>query len=201
MGGFIRDVVVKRGWGKWLGIDGLISRYRSRDIVSGMENIGDNWMDSGDVYYNPNHIPSSNESECDLATINVNERGDGALTFVRNSMSRMPINVDYMDVDFGHESMHLPGKILYFKKSYVSTDIHADDRSHSYVELRGEEDGADEPIMGRVDDTGPSKKKVIYTPTWASPAEFEEIVISSTMGSDHLPNNLAEILREALTKM
>ncbi|KAJ3112317.1 hypothetical protein HDU96_004691 [Phlyctochytrium bullatum] len=39
------------------------------------------------------------------------------------------------------------------------------------------------------------KKQTVYRPAWVQPSEINDIVISATMGADHLPNSLGVVLR------
>ncbi|KAJ3287134.1 hypothetical protein HDU76_007868 [Blyttiomyces sp. JEL0837] len=41
------------------------------------------------------------------------------------------------------------------------------------------------------------KRRLVYRAVWTSAEEFHEIVISGTMGPDHMPNSLGHVLREA----
>ena len=77
--------------------------------------------------------------------------------------------------------MTLPGKIIHFVKQTSSVDTSA-------------------TLLGRKGTSGSSKKenKKVYKAVWAHRDEFKQIVIGSSMLSDHLPNNMGVVLRRVI---
>ncbi|KAJ3032431.1 hypothetical protein HDV00_007539 [Rhizophlyctis rosea] len=99
-----------------------------------------------------------------------------------------------------HPATYLPGRILYFRKERAwgsensdraSTDSvhrHTPDLSISSILLapfRWWKMKRERRLSGRRD---------TYRPVWAHAGEFQEIVISLTMGQDHMPNNLMTVM-------
>jgi hypothetical protein len=87
-----------------------------------------------------------------------------------------------------HEVMTVPGRVLYFKKESIMVDQTGGLFSES---TRANQAGGP-TVVNNV------KKRIAYRPIWASANDFKRIIISSTMGSDHMPNALGTVLRKAL---
>lgn len=119
-----------------------------------------------------------------------------------------------MRMEGKHPDTYLPGRVLYFRKEKAwDGDGGAGGGRSSFddpsgaAEMRGRHPGdgrarttlstlacapirwwkrrRERRLTGRTD---------IYRPVWAHPSEFQEIMISLTMGQDHMPNNLMKVL-------
>ncbi|KAI8853421.1 hypothetical protein BC829DRAFT_413907 [Chytridium lagenaria] len=81
---------------------------------------------------------------------------------------------------------HVPGRVLYLSKERIGgTGVAGFVFETKYFVACKEKD----------DEGGRRKKKTMYRPTWAAPQDINDIVISATMGPDHLPNSLGVVLR------
>ncbi|KAJ3101920.1 hypothetical protein HDU97_000961 [Phlyctochytrium planicorne] len=108
------------------------------------------------------------------------------------------------EVSAEHVVMHVPGRVLYFVKERISTD-QASEGASGY-ESPDDEGGFNDTLMRTPSSSTPSrrntrttrrKRRTMYRATWASPMDINDIVISGTMGADHLPNSLGFVLNQA----
>ncbi|KAJ3215963.1 hypothetical protein HDU67_010119 [Dinochytrium kinnereticum] len=109
-----------------------------------------------------------------------------------------------VDVPAEYIIMHVPGRVLYLKKErmYVEDTGQPDT---GYESPEEEERGWGGTFLRRgntasspgrrTTTTMRRKKKTMYRPTWVPPQDINDIVISATMGADHLPNSLGVVLR------
>ncbi|KAJ3197542.1 hypothetical protein HK101_002845 [Irineochytrium annulatum] len=118
--------------------------------------------------------------------------------------------------------MHVPGRVLYFVKerrlvdgtgALVDPTHQGGDESYDEEDDSGDEDEQDRAESGRrgggaVRDRmrrrrrlrlgTRRRRKTFYHAVWADPADINEIIISATMGPDHMPNLLGVVLNKAL---
>ncbi|KAJ3212936.1 alpha-1,4-glucan branching enzyme [Entophlyctis luteolus] len=116
------------------------------------------------------------------------------------------------------DEMQLPGRVIHFKK--VKVPVTNEEYHNGYARVMNRqsvdaESGSEEPHSARAMSTEPlrqertglrshelataqRKMKRMYRAVWSSPEEFREIVVSSTMVSEHMPNVMGRVLRESL---
>ncbi|KAJ3295142.1 hypothetical protein HK104_002952 [Borealophlyctis nickersoniae] len=106
----------------------------------------------------------------------------------------------------GHPTTYLPGRILYFRKERQDEEVEADEEGDE----AGDDGGWDEreryvqgwgPIgwwrrrqRRATRRLGAGFARDVYRPVWARPEDFQDIVISVSMGADHMPHNLRTVL-------
>ncbi|KAJ3168446.1 hypothetical protein HDU87_001002 [Geranomyces variabilis] len=97
-----------------------------------------------------------------------------------------------------HPKTYLPGRILYFRRA-------PHDASGSPTAVHGgmgvpssSSPTISAPLLAPRSSVGSGSwrraRKRMYTPVWAAPAMFQEIVISASMARDHMPHNLRTLL-------
>ncbi|KAJ3136080.1 hypothetical protein HDU90_003483 [Geranomyces variabilis] len=97
-----------------------------------------------------------------------------------------------------HPKTYLPGRILYFRRA-------PHDASGSPTAVHGgmgvpssSSPTISAPLLAPRASGGSGSwrwlRKRMYTPVWAAPAMFQEIVISASMARDHMPHNLRTLL-------
>ncbi|KAJ3156757.1 hypothetical protein HDU86_003523 [Geranomyces michiganensis] len=95
-----------------------------------------------------------------------------------------------------HPKTYLPGRILYFRRA--PHDASGSPSTTANVAVGGPSSSPtiSAPLLTPGTGSGSWRRprKRMYTPVWAAPAMFQEIVISANMARDHMPYHLKTLL-------
>ncbi|ORY43055.1 alpha/beta-hydrolase [Rhizoclosmatium globosum] len=105
--------------------------------------------------------------------------------------------------DDGREELQVPGRVIHFRKEkvLVAPNGGGGEEDEDEDEDVGTDNGSSAALAVNAASLGvtgrSAKLKKVYRAVWSEPGQFRDIIISSTMVSEHMPHILGQILRKA----
>ncbi|KAI8618022.1 hypothetical protein BC830DRAFT_1110767 [Chytriomyces sp. MP71] len=105
--------------------------------------------------------------------------------------------------DLDGDELQIPGRVLHFRKEKVLSE-ESGMQHQAVAETETPEDDDDSSVAelnAVFNETSNQKPKRVYRAVWTIPDAFRDIVISSTMVSEHMPNVLGDVLRRCRARV
>ncbi|KAI9352113.1 hypothetical protein BDR26DRAFT_850366 [Obelidium mucronatum] len=95
------------------------------------------------------------------------------------------------------EELQIPGRVIHFRKQKIAGDASLQQQDDAADEGDCELDNGSNADLVPRDGGNHTQMKKVYRAVWSEPNHFHDIVISSTMVSEHMPHILGSVLRRS----